>query len=160
MGGIDFRTTNKDAAGNLIIAPTFENTDGLHPQWVGHKYTATAGATNVFDQQITTEKQLRSGWYELFTDNAGDDDYIEEAVVDKDDVLGLFSTYGLTVGVHTLELKKYIKTKHINPLNAGTRQNFAVDSTFIIYAGLYLRTIYESTGLENVIFEVVPQLYE
>ena len=150
--------TNEE--GNLIVAPTFENTHGIHPQWVGHLYTATSGSTNIFDELITTEKELRGGWYELMDTNAILGDYIEFAVVDKDDALGLFSTYGLTVGVDVLELQKYVKKEYVNPQNAGAREDFRVGGSFTVYAGLYLRTIYESTGTEDVQFKVLTHAYE
>ena len=157
---MDLRQTINSPDGKPVTAPTFEDTGGIHPQWKGYKYTATAGATNIYDEVVTVEKQLRGGWYELLdaTTKAVVDDYIEFAVVDKDDVLGLFATYGLTVGVDVLELKKYVKTEYINPSLLG-RQVFMVGSTFVILAGLYLRTIYESTGADNVCFKVVTLAY-
>ena len=157
---LDLSKANKDPDGNPVQAPTFESTGGLHPQWVGYLYTATAGATNIFDEVVTVEKQLRQGWYELFDTNATGGDYVEFAVVDKDDVLGLFDTYGLEVGVDVLELKKYVKTDYINTLNAGRREVFGVGSVFAIVAGLYLRTIYESTGGTDIKFKVVTLAYQ
>jgi len=151
---------NPPASEVQVFAPTFENTGGLHPEWKGHLYTAVAGATNIFDELVTTEKQLRAGWYELMDNNAQVGDYIEEAIVDKDDVLGLFSLYGLTPGLHVLELKKYVAQKHINPLTAGQRIAFDVGSTFVMTAGLYMRTIYQSTGPTDVQLEVVTLAYE
>lgn len=145
--------------GNPVIAPTFEDTMGLYPEWAGHKYIATAGATNIFDEVVTTEKQLRGGWYELFDDNAVIGDYLEFGVVDKDDVLGLFSLYGMTVGTHVLELAKYVKTEYINPTRKD-RQIFMANSTFVVMAGLYIRTIYESTGANNVQFKVVTHVFQ
>ncbi len=145
---------------NDVVAPTFEDTGGLHPQWKGHLYDVTAGATNIFDELVVTEKQLRGGWYELMDGGGSVGDYIESAVVDKDDVLGLFSTYGLTVGVDVLELKKYVKTEYVNPATAGQRQVFLANSTFVIVAGLYVRTIYESTGLTNTKIKVTTLAYE
>jgi hypothetical protein len=156
MSSTDLR---RNADGRNVIAPTFEDTGGIHPQWKGHKYTAVAGQTNIFDEVVTVEKQLRGGWYELLDDNAIVNDYIEFAVVDKDDVLGLFATYGLTVGEDVLELKKYVKTEYINPTKKD-RQQFMANSTFVILAGLYLRTIYESTGATNVCFKVVTLAYQ
>lgn len=141
------------------VAPTFEDTGGVHPQWHGHKYLATAGQTSIFDELVTTEKQIRGGWYEMMDNNAVVGDYIEFSVVDKDDVLGLFSTYGLTVGVDVLELKKYVKEDYINPLHAGNREVIESRSTFLITAGLYMRTIYESTGGDDVCFKVVTIAY-
>jgi hypothetical protein len=157
---LNLKNKPTDINGNPISAPTFENTGGLHPRWQGYLYTATAGATNIFDELVVTEKQLRGGWYEILDNNAVIGDYIEEAVVDKDDVLGLFSTYGLTVGVDVLELKKYVKTEYINPSNANERQVFLVSSTFVVMAGLYTRIIYESTGGVDVQLKVTTLAYE
>lgn len=90
----------KDASGNPIVAPTFEDDAGLTGRWRGEKYTATKNTLNIFDRLVTSQIKLRGGWYELLDDpnspTAVLNDYIEFAVVDKDDVLGLFSTYGLT----------------------------------------------------------------
>lgn len=155
MSSTDLR---RNAAGLPVTAPTFEDTGGIHPQWKGHKYTATAGATNIFDEVVTVEKQLRGGWYELLDDNAEIGDYIEFAVVDKDDVLGLFDALGLTVGEDVLELKKYVKTEYVNPTKKD-RQQFMANSTFVVLAGLYLRTIYESEGSTDVQFKVVTLAY-
>jgi len=143
------------------VAPTFENTFGIHPQWEGHLYTATAGQTNIFDEEITTEKQIRGGWYELMDSPAKAviGDYIEFSVVDKNDVLGLFSTYGLTVGEDVLELKKYVKKEYVNPKH-NERELFVAKSTWVVFAGLFLRTIYESTGTEDVQLKVVTLAYE
>jgi hypothetical protein len=159
---LDFRTGPTDDNGNPVQAPTFENTGGLHPQWVGHLYTATAGALSFFDELVTVEKQLRGGWYELMDDNAVMNDYIEESVIYKDDVLGLFETYGLTVGEpgHILELKKYVKKEYVNPNNTHARQVFQAASTFTITAGLYLRTSYNSTGGADVAFKMVTLAYQ
>lgn len=146
--------------GSPVTAPTFEDTGGLHPTWQGRLYTATAGALNFFDEVVTTEKELRGGWYELIDGNGVIGDFVEQSVVDKDDVLGLFSTYGLTVGVNVLELKKYIKTEFVNPVTAGQRQVFMVSSTFTLMQGLYLRVAYNSTGAEDVQLKVTTLAYD
>jgi len=155
--GRSFRTESRD--GNPVVSPTFEDTQGLYPEWAGHLYTATAGAISIFDEVVTTEKQLRGGWYELFDENAVVGDYLEFAVVDKDNVLGLFALYGLTEGEDVLELKKYVITDYINVLRRD-RQIFMPQSTFVVTAGLYLRTIYESTGENDVTFKVVTHVFE
>ena len=156
---MDLRSYAKSRDGNPVHAPTFEDTMGLYPQWEGHKYTATAGATNLFDEVVTTERQLRGGWYELFDDGAVEGDYLEFAVVDKNDVLGLFGLLGLTVGEDVLELAKYVRTEYINPTKKD-RQMFMARSTFVVTAGLFLRTIYESTGETDVTFKVVTHVFE
>lgn len=146
--------------GRPMFAPTFEETGGIHPKWEGALHTATAGALNFFDRLITTERQLRGGWYEIMNDKAVVGDYVEQSVIDKDDVLGLFSVYGLTVGVDVLELKKYVITEYVNPATAGTRQYFGAASTFTLAAGLYLRTAYNSTGVDDVEVKVTTLSYE
>ena len=150
----------RNEQGSPIQAPTFENTGGLQPQWHGHLYDVIAGSTNIFDEVVTTEKQLRGGWYELMDGNASLGDYIEQAVVDKDDVLGLFSAYGLVVGQDVLELVKYVKTEYVNPTTAGSRQYFSANSAFAIAAGLYLRVIYESVGATPIKIKVTTLAYE
>lgn len=148
------------ADGRPIMSPTFEDTVGLAPQWESHLYTATAGATNIFDEVVTTEKRIRGGWYEIMNGSVPViNDYCEFAVVDKDDTLGLFTVLGLTVGEDVLELKKYVKKDYINPTEKG-RQEFLGRSVFAVAAGLYLRSIYTSTGGTDVQFKVVMLSYE
>lgn len=149
----------KNDSGAPISAPTFEDTDGLAPQWEGHLYTAVAGATNIFDELVTTEKRLRGGWYELLNDKAVVGDKVEFSVVDKNDVLGLFALLGLTVGVDVLELRKYVANEYVNPNNM-TRQSFIGNSAFLVVAGLYMRSIYDSEGTENVVFKANTLAYE
>lgn len=156
----DFRVQPKDADGNPIMAPAFESTSGLAPQWEGHKYEAVAEATNIFDEVVTTEKRLRGGWYELMDSNAVIGDYVEFSVVDKDDVLGLFALFGYTVGEDVLELRKYVRKDYVNPEAKGTRQAFVGGSAFTVVAGLYLRSTYVSTGSTNVVFKADTLAYE
>jgi len=157
---VDFQTSTKNDEGKLVTAPTFEDVQGLAPQWEAYLYTATAGAINIFDELVTTEKKIRGGWYEIMDGSSpiiGDE--VEFAVVDKDDTLGLFSTYGLTVGQDVLELRKYVKSECVNPGGIG-RQMFQGQSAFTVVAGLYMRSIYDSTGETDVQFKVVMLSYE
>lgn len=159
MSHMNFNKGPMTDDGKPISAPTFEDTDGLAPQWEGHKYEAVAGATNIFDELVTTEKRLRGGWYELLNDKAVVGDVVEFSVVDKDDVLGLFALFGLTVGVDVLELRKYVKSEYVNPAILG-RQEFIGNSAFLVVAGLYMRSIYDSEGTENVVFKANTLAYE
>lgn len=157
---MDFRITPRSADGRPIVSPTFEDTVGLMPQWSGNLYTATAGATSIFDEEITTEKRIRGGWYEVMNGSIPEiNDYCEFAVVDKADTLGLFTMLGLTVGEDVLELRKYVKKDYINPIEKG-RQVFVGQSVFTVAAGLFLRSIYISTGATDVQFKVVMLSYE
>jgi hypothetical protein len=148
----------KNADGATINATTFEDTFGLAPMWEGEYHEAVAGAINIFDTVVTTEKRLRGGWYELLCDDAAVEDYVEFSVVDKDDVLGLFELLGIPEGGF-LELRKYVKKDYVNPANR-TRQAFIGNSAFLVCAGLYLRSTYVSTGSTNVKFKANTLAYE
>ena len=145
--------------GRLVTAPTFEDTGGFQPKWAGSLYTVQAGATSIFDELVDTERQIRGGWYEILAGPPIIGDYIEFAVVDKDDTLGLFSTYGLPVGTDVLELQKYVVKEYINPSAVG-RQLFLANSVWPLIAGLYMRTIVVSTGSDDISLKVVTFAYE
>lgn len=108
-------------------------------------YIAVPDAVNIFDMQITSSMVDANGYCQLFggeywTDgNVLDGDYGEFSVVDKDDVLGLFSQYGLVVGQDVLELSKYVNKRPFLPNTHGEiRPNQATK----LVQGLYLRSIY------------------
>lgn len=144
-----------------ILAPTFEDSFGLAPIWRGNLNVATAGATSIFDVLISSERRLRGGWYELLVaDEAVLGDYVEFSVVDKDDTLGYFAYYGLTLGVDVLELKKYVFTEYVNPNRVGVRQEFTTGGVFRVVPGIYFRTTYVSTGANPVNFKTVTYAYE
>jgi len=142
-----------------VFAPTFEYTEGVHPQWESQLYTATAGAKSIFDKLVVQEEQLREGYYELMDHHGIIGDYIEQSIVDKNDVLGYFALYGYVVGQDVLELKKYIKTEYINPLTAGQQIKFTARSTTVLVPGLFMRTTYDSTGLVDTQFKVTTVAY-
>jgi hypothetical protein len=144
--------------GGVRFAPTFEDTNDLQPQWVGHLYKATAGATSIYDEVVDVEKRIRGGWYEIFG-GAVLGDYVEFSVVDKDDVLGYFTPLGLVVGQDVLELQKYVRKEYVNP-GAGGRNNFMANSVWPLIPGLYMRTTFVSIGDEDVDLKVVTFAYQ
>lgn len=162
----DFETNYKSngnkqftSSGHQIMAPTLEYDLDLRNIWKGYKYTAIAGAQSFFDEQVTQELKLRGGWYALLDSNAAVGDYVEFSIIDKDDVLGYFQYYGLTVGQDILELSKFVRTDYVNPTSFG-RQEFAAASASDVVAGLYLRTTYKSVGSSNVTFKIVIRYLE
>lgn len=166
---LDFETNFK-ASGNqpiqkmngqgcVVIAPTFEDTEGLTTIWKGHRYITQPEALNIFDTLITTQLKLRGGWYKLLSTGATDEDYVEFSIVDKDNCLGLFSYFGLTPGVDVLELKKFIRTEFINPLDFS-RQEFLSNAASEVMAGLYFRVYYYSAGTTPVILSVTEKYHE
>ena len=91
--------TVTDENGHAIVAPTYQNTQGLKAVWKGYLYTATAGILNIFDELINTEIKISSGYYQLVapldSPEAVIGDYVEMSIIDKDNISGLFSLYGL-----------------------------------------------------------------
>lgn len=146
----------------IIAKPTWEFTNGLNPKWTSHMYTTNPQSINIFDEKITTEIVIRGGEYQIFDENASLGDYVEFAVVDKDDTLGIFSDYGLTVGQpgHLLELTKYVKKNFVLPGQKGFEKTFEVNGGRDVMPGLYLRTIYNSVGTEPVKFVSRVKNYE
>jgi hypothetical protein len=109
----------------------------------------------IHDHLITTQIYMAGGQYWSTGGSAGD--YAEASIVDKDDVLGLFSTYGLTSGVDVLELFKFAESIYINP--GGT--DFALLETpdsALVYPGLYLRTKVHTTS-EEALYAGVTYLW-
>lgn len=131
-------------SGGMLISQTyssFEDDEGFDSILV----QAAAGATTIVDFEITTEINARGGYFWSSGGNIGD--YVVVSVVDKDDVLGLFSTYGLTVGVDVLELGQWVKKVYINP-NGTQWASLVADDVAPVVAGLYLRSKYENVDTQ------------
>jgi len=141
-------------SGHLIFAPTFEDDMGLTGTFRGHLFKASPNTLNIYDIPVSSEMKLRGGWYQLFSDNtnptANIGDYIEFSVIDKDDVLGLFSSYGVPEGGF-LELSKFVNKDYVNPYD-NSRQDFRVSGGSTVYSGLFLRVFYMNTGTQEVDF--------
>ena len=92
-----------------VYSPTYSYyPDNLKPTFKGWRYTATAGTQSIFDIEVTSEIRLQGGICHVHNpSDVVSGDYVEFSVVDKDDVLGLFDSLGLTVGVDVLELAKF-----------------------------------------------------
>jgi hypothetical protein len=116
--------------------------------WKARKYNVTAGMENFFDVQITTEIRLIGGWYRILNySDINEDDYLEFSLVDKDDILGLFSYYGLTVGVDVLELFKFVRTDYIDPSPIAFN---TFPCNYPVNPGFYLRAGYKSNGTTDI----------
>ena len=130
------------ADGQPITTPSGYSYVPEHTAFKGFHYVVPKGTHAIFDQVLTVQVKVQGG--DWWVRNAVDGDYIEFAVVDKDDVLGLFATYGLTVGVDVLELGKFVRTLYVpEGSSEGSRR---VASPQTVYSGLYLRVIYHSVG--------------
>jgi len=139
--------------GKIVISPsygTFEEDAGFK----GFLINASGVDVDTFvDYQIDSQIYVKGGQYWSRGGEIGD--YLEASVVDKDDILGLFSMYGLTSGVDVLELFKFAETVYINPDGTDFALLDTPDSA-LVYPGLYLRikghTTTETTMCVGVTF--------
>lgn len=146
--GFTLPRTTED--GGTVVSQTYGSTPN-RSAWKMRTHDAVAGETTFFDIEITTEIKLRSGSY--YVDNIADihtNDYIELSLIDKNDVLGLFFSYGLTVGQDILELHKLVQTEH--PIPNGYEFGINAWAPQEVYTGLFLRVAYNSFGSTNIRF--------
>ena len=145
---------SRDDNGNLKIAQTFPSL-GMVQIRKGYKFTATAGQTTFYDIEVTTQLRISGGkaWFTNASD-VHDDDYVEFSIVDKNDVLGLFSTYGLTVGEDVLELAKFVRTSYVKKGDVVAGHPMCFEPSSIhgdpITQGLFMRAAYDSNGTTDI----------
>jgi hypothetical protein len=95
---------------------------------------------NLFDMLVSTVVYVQGG--EFWIEGATRGDYAEFSVVDKDDVLGLFTALGLTVGVDVLELGKFAKKYSVPPIVPVWEKTIVMPTAAKVLPGLYMRTHY------------------
>jgi len=144
-------------SGALLVGQTYGDGGNLHSYWKQILFFSDAGEMNYHDYKITTE--MRIGYFGYFIQSDIDpNDYIEISVIDKDDVLGLFSMYGLTVdGNNFLELIKTVKDWH------PTKEYEIFDckyDDYVVTSGLYVRIAYRSYGKTSIKINSILQWYE
>lgn len=167
------KLVNRDDRGNSIMTPTLDDSQGLMPKKQSYQFNANLGEINFFDIEITTEKRLSGGEYWVkINDNpeyVTENDILEFSVVDKNDILGLFSTYGLTVGEDVLELKKFVINDYpkVGLMSNGKyyyKQCYeTVKGTSLVSAGLFLRIKYDSKyepqSGDDTTIQVTPRIF-
>lgn len=128
--------------GVLIASPThgfFEEA----ARFQGFLITGSGVDTDtIVDHHITSEIYVHGGWF--WSSAAALGDYAEFSIVDKDDVLGLFATYGLTPGVDVLELGKYVQKQYLSPAGVPWA-HLSTPTVAIVYPGLYMRVKIHTT---------------
>jgi hypothetical protein len=143
----DFRKPALDEQGKPVMSPSAYEYAAEDGGFDGYQYQCPANTLSIFDEPVTKVMFVQGAicWWD--TPSVGD--YGEFAVVDKDDVLGLFATYGLTVGVDVLEVAKYVRKFYPPPWKklVDIRQRTAGQ----IIPGLYMRFIYDNTHASNVV---------
>lgn len=114
----------------------------------GVEFVAAAGAQTFYDWVISTNSYVHGGKCWVDSAAAAMGDKMHWSVVDKDDVLGLFSVLGLTQGVDVLEVSKYVEDYFVPPgITHGWVDAVRPETHALVPAGLYLRASYESVGL-------------
>lgn len=156
----------KDVFGFPVMTPALDTTGGLYPVVKTYKFSVQPNTINIFDLEVTTEIRIVGGEIWVAPSDVSkvhDDDYCEFSIVDKNNVLGLFSVYGIPQG-GVLELKKFVRTEYIKKGDADSGYN-SVPGNLLkgsnpVLAGLFRRITYESFGSEALTFIVRLTHYE
>jgi hypothetical protein len=127
-------------AGGLVVSPTYNQFDE-DGSFFGTRMVCLADTVNITDIEVTTELFVRYGmcWFK----GANDGDIVELSLVDKDDVLGLFTALGYTVGVDVLELGKLAENIPMYPGDTPWT-TFDTGDTAPVIEGLYIRIKYDN----------------
>lgn len=129
--------------GALVISPTYSSYEE-DAAFQGFLVSGSGEDTDtIYDHLITNQIYMGGGHYWSSGGQLGD--YAEASIVDKDDILGLFSTYGLTQGVDVLELFKFASGIYLNPNGTDFAELMTPDAA-LVYPGLYLRTKLHTAG--------------
>jgi len=143
-----FNLRGYSSDGATSVSLTFGETNEL-PLWSGSKHLCPAGEVSFFDIEMTEIYKLVSGTYSVYNwEQANLEDYIEISVIDKNDVLGLFSTYGLTVGTDVIEINKFVKKSYVWEKDNGFESIYG--SKLNIPLGLFIRIAYNSFGVTDM----------
>jgi len=142
----------RDSNGRIIHSSTFPSL-GMVMRVKSFKVDVTAPLQNFYDVLITDELRLAGGEYSILPSSINsvhEDDTIEFSIIDKDNVLGYFPYYGLTVGNDILELEKFLEDDPVMMGDPTTGYHTKIlPPTLLgnsIIAGLYMRYSYESHG--------------
>lgn len=138
----------KNSDGVTVTAQTFPEIPCVQ-NWKSFKLNVPAGVESFYDILVDREIKIQGGDYHIINKaDIHEDDYIEFSVIDKDDVLGLFSLYGLTVGTDIIELSKFVRTYYCIKGEAALYN--VVHTAFRVKRGLYFRLGYNSKGSTNI----------
>jgi hypothetical protein len=120
----------------------------LNADFQGHKFTATAGQTTSSDYQVLNDCLIDGAM--VFAKSAAIGDKVTFQIIDKDNVMGL--------GANTV-LGQYVTDWYINPDSTFQADFKSAYPAKLIY-GLYLRTVYDSTGANDVTFIINYKLHK
>lgn len=148
---VDFETNYKPYCNKPIktLSKPFADADGFRARFGGHICGEAAfGETTNFDYYIDEERWINA--VELILKDQAWGDYVKLQVVDKDNILG----YGANVVLDTFGDNWNLTTDQ-------ERQGpYPAQFPARLYAGLYARLVYVSTGGTNVKVKVNYYLYK
>jgi hypothetical protein len=145
-----------DISGRPIVATGHKVVDESFRR-KGYRFDALPGTVTFFDVEVSHQIYLQSGDVRIMPNRAQRGDYIDFSVVDKNDVMGYFAMFGLTVGVDVLELKKFVSDEHVIWWDSGGQVLKVEPGTVsLLVPGLFLRCVYHSIEVQGR--EAVPVL--
>jgi hypothetical protein len=140
--------------GHPVYSPTFLTTSE-HARLKGYRLAAAAGTSTILDVEITNQSLIQGG--QFWIRGAADGDEVSFSVVDKNNILGLHTLYGLPVGT-PIELVKYVDSYHVP--EGDYNDNIIMPTVAPVASGLFLRTTYTSVGVSDVRIGILYRWYE
>lgn len=137
--GLPYEENNFDRNGNPVYAPTFLSTSD-QARLEGFSVSAEAGQTSILDVLVTSQMLVQGGQFWAMGAKLGDK--AQFAVVDKDNVLGLHTQFGVPLGT-PIELVRYVKN-YLFPTADLWKDDIIMPTVAPVAPGLYLRLIYEA----------------
>lgn len=132
--------------GGLVVSATYDAVED-DCEFMGLSFVASGDATTIFDMKIEYVIRIHGGEAWVASGHWGDE--VSFAVVDKDDVLGLFAIYGVPEG-GILELSRLVKDNPIIPDCSGYfHKNYNPPTVSEVVSGLYFRCIYDNNDQED-----------
>lgn len=126
--------------GNVVVAPTHVH---ISEAWrmEGIRFTASGHTTTVYDYLITKEILMQGGHWWTHCDSLNDS--ADFSVVDKDNVLGLHTLYGLPLGT-PIELTKFVHNYCVP--SGHTTGLIQAPTVSPVVSGLYVRVAYDNNA--------------
>jgi hypothetical protein len=140
MSGVS-NLSQVNAAGEPVFAPTFLHTTE-QARLQGYALECAPEATAIYDVEVTTQMLVQGGQFWVQDSQRGD--LAHFAVIDKNDVMGLHTAYGLPLGT-PIELVRYVKDYRV-PTAALWKEDIIMPTVAPVAIGLFLRVQYEAVA--------------
>jgi hypothetical protein len=130
----------RDNGGHPIVAPTHI---AISEAWrmEGVRFTASGQTTTIHDYRITKEILMQGAHWWTQCDSLNDS--ADFSVVDKDNILGLHTMYGLPLGT-PIELTKFVRNYYVP--SGHTVGIIQAPTVSPVVSGLYVRVAYDNNA--------------